>query len=268
MPRSVATLRVPYSTALGFRALQRNTRGADNVAVGAFALVDNSSGYRNTAIGTNALGSNTTGVLNTAIGADALTVSTGDGNTATGYETLHSNAKGSLNTALGYRALRNSTGKRNLAVGYQAGFNLSGGDDNIYLGNLGVANESSTIRLGQTPSQTLNFQSRTFIAGIRGVNVGGTGVQVVINSDGQLGTLPSSARYKHDIEDMRESSQGLYQLRPVTFRYKQDTPGQRQYGLIAEEVVKVYPELVTKGADGKVESVQYHELIPMLLNEV
>jgi trimeric autotransporter adhesin len=79
--------------------------------------------------------------------------------------------------------------------------------------------------------------------------------------------IASSARYKRDIHDMGERSQGLYQLRPVTFRYKQDTPGPRQYGLIAEEVVKVYPELVTKGADGKVESVQYHELIPMLLNE-
>jgi polyhydroxyalkanoate synthesis regulator phasin len=92
--------------------------------------------------------------------------------------------------------------------------------------------------------------------------------QVFINSDGQLGTLPYSARYKRDIRDMREGSEGLYQLRPVTFRYKRDPQGQRQYGLIAEEVAKVYPELVTKGADGKVESVQYHELIPMLLNEV
>src|SRR5262249_27924818 len=117
------------------------------------------------------------------------------------------------------------------------------------------------MRLGQAQCQT-----RTFIAGIYGVPVSGR--QVFINSDGQLGTLPSSARYKRDIQDMREGSQGVYQLRPVTFRYKQDTQGQQQYGLIAEEVAKVYPELVTKGADGKVESVQYHELIPMLLNEV
>src|SRR5262249_30484451 len=104
--------------------------------------------------------------------------------------------------------------------------------------------------------------------GIRGVAVGSSGVQVLINSNGQLGTLVSSARYKRDIQDMQDSSQGLYHLRPVRFRYKQDPNGQPQYGLIAEEVAKVYPELVTKGADGKMESVQYHELIPMLLNEV
>src|SRR5262249_51202138 len=89
-----------------------------------------------------------------------------------------------------------------------------------------------------------------------------------INSAGQLGIVASSARYKRDIRDMRDRSQGLYQLRPVTFRYKQDAQGQQQYGLVTEEVAKVYPELVTKGADGKVESVQYHELIPMLLNEL
>ena len=95
-----------------------------------------------------------------------------------------------------------------------------------------------------------------------------SGAQVTINNAGQLGIMASSARYKRDIQDMRASSQGLYQLRPVTFQYKHDPQRQQQYGLIAEEVVKVYPELVTKGADGKLEAVQYHELIPMLLNEV
>src|SRR5262249_51324359 len=174
---------------------------------------------------------------------------------------LYSNATGSYNTALGYQALYNSTGSRNLALGYNAGYKLTSGDKNIYVGNSGVASESATMRLGSA-------QTRTFITGIRGVHLGRTGVAVVINSSGQLGTLVSSARYKHDIQDMREGSQGLYHLRPVTFRYKQDAQGQQQYGLIAEEVAKVYPELVVKGADGKVESVQYHELIPMLLNEV
>jgi len=113
-------------------------------------------------------------------------------------------------------------------------------------------------------------QTRTFIAGVYGASLssGNSPVQVFIDKNGQLGKLPSSARYKKDVADMRDASQGLYQLRPVTFRYKQDPQGQQQYGLIAEEVAKVYPELVTKGADGKVEAVQYHELIPMLLNEV
>jgi len=110
-------------------------------------------------------------------------------------------------------------------------------------------------------------QTRTFIAGIFGKTASG-GSQVFINSSGQLGLLASSARYKRDIRAMGEQSQGLYHLRPVTFRYKQDAQGQQQFGLIAEEVAKVYPELVTRGTDGKVESVQYHQLIPMLLNEV
>src|SRR5207249_7425207 len=112
-------------------------------------------------------------------------------------------------------------------------------------------------------------QTRTFIAGIYSTTLAsGSPKAVYINSSGQAGVLASSARYKRDIHEMGESSQGLYQLRPVTFQYKQDPQGQRQYGLIAEEVAKVYPELVVWGAKGEAESVQYHELIPMLLNEV
>ena len=123
-----------------------------------------------------------------------------------------------------------------------------------------MASESTTLRLGQV-------QTRTFIAGIFGRTASG-GTQVFINSQGQLGTTLSSARYKRDIEEMGVESHGLLKLRPVTFRYKDDAEGQRQYGLIAEEVAKVYPELVVWGAKGEIESVQYHELIPMLLNEV
>src|SRR5262249_39692622 len=170
-----------------------------------------------------------------------------------GFAALFDNISGTYNTALGFQALSNSTGSRNTALGYNAGFHLTSGNKNIYLGNTGAASESNTMRLGQIVNQT-----RTFIARIRGVAVGSSGVQVLINSSGQLGTLVSSARYKRDIAVMGERSQGLYQLRPVTFRYKQDAQGQQQYGLVAEEVAKVYPELVTKGADGKVESVQYH----------
>jgi len=113
-------------------------------------------------------------------------------------------------------------------------------------------------------------QTRTFIAGVYNapLDSGNSSIQMFIDKNGQMGALPSSARYKRDIADMKDGSQGVYNLRPVTFRYKRDRQGQRQYGLIAEEVAQVYPELVTKEADGKVESVQYHELIPMLLNEV
>jgi hypothetical protein len=257
------------NTAIGAGALEFSTSGNFNTASGAFALYSNTSGD-NTADGYGALYSNTSGTFNTASGASALSLNTsGANNTASGYNTLSGNTGGSYNTALGYQALNNSTGSRNLALGYNAGYKLTSGDKNIYVGNSGVAaKESNTIRLGQAPNQ-----SRAFIAGIYGVAVGtGSPKPVYINGNGQLGTstavIVSSARYKRDIQDMRERSHGLYQLRPVTFRYKEDAQGQRQYGLIAEEVVKVYPELVTKGADGKVEGVEYQELIPMLLNEV
>jgi len=122
-----------------------------------------------------------------------------------------------------------------------------------------MATESNIMRLG-------GVQTQTFIAGITGVPV--TGSAVLISSTGQLGISASSIRYKRDIQPMGAHSRGLLQLRPVTFRYKQDAQGERQYGLIAEEVAKVYPELVTRGATGEIESVRYHEVIPMLLNEL
>jgi hypothetical protein len=257
------------NTAVGYSALKSNTAGAFNTALGLDALLSNTgdqdagTGSANTATGANALNQNTTGSGNTATGHQALSNNTaGYYNTATGWSVLTLNTTGSYNTALGYQALSNSTGSRNLALGYNAGVHLSSGDKNVYLGNTGATTESNTMRLGSA-------QTRTFVAGIYGASLSsGSPKAVYVNSSGQVGFLASAARYKRDIQDMREGSQGLYQLRPVTFRYKQDTQGQKQYGLIAEEVAKVYPELVTKGADGKVESVQYHELIPLLLNEV
>jgi hypothetical protein len=248
------------NTAYGNLALFADTTGFANTASGYQALANNTTGFANTASGVQALQQNTAGAANTASGDSALLFNTtGFANTATGVKALLRNSGGAYNTALGYQALYNSTGSRNLALGYNAGIHLSSGDKNIYLGSTGAGSESNTMRLGRG-------QTKTFIAGIAGVPI--SGAQVTINSSGQLGILTSSARYKRDIEDMRDSSQGVYQLRPVTFQYKHDPQGVRQYGLVAEEVAKVYPELVTKGADGKVESVQYHELIPMLLNEV
>jgi hypothetical protein len=156
----------------------------------------------------------------------------------------------------------NKTGGNNIALGQFAGFNLTSGSENIYVGTVNAASpgtESKTIRLGEG-------QTRTFVAGIGGTPLSGT--QVVVTGSGQLGILASSARFKRDIEAMGERTRGLFLLRPVTFRYKQDPRGTRQYGLIAEEVAKVYPELVTRGTDGKIVSVQYQELVPMLLNEL
>jgi len=231
-----------------------------NTGGGTGALISNSTGFNNTAYGVFGLENNTTGSANTVSGSRALQENTtGNNNTASGMRALHDNTTGNSNTALGYQALQKSTGNSNIAIGTNAGLNLKGGSSNIYLGNAGVASESKTMRLGSN-------QTRTFIAGIAGTRISGS--TVVIKSNGQLGTIISSARYKKDIQDMGEQSRKVLELRPVSFHYQQDPEGQQQYGLIAEEVDRVYPELVTHTAAGEAESIQYHALIPMLLNEL
>jgi hypothetical protein len=256
------------NTAVGFHALSVNVTGSDNTAVGESALFNN-DGVNNIAVGVKALEKNVDGGFNTAVGGRALEFLDVDNscriekvdctfNTAVGFEALQNGETGFNNTALGVGALFNSTGHDNTAVGQNAGQNLVSGNNNIYLRAFGFTSESNTMRLGRG-------QTSTFIAGIAGVPMSGN--TVMINSNGRLGVQMSSARYKRDIQTMGTRSQGLLQLRPVTFRYKDDEQGERHYGLIAEEVVKVYPELVTRGANGKVESVRYQELIPMLLNE-
>lgn len=253
------------NTATGTDALASNSIGSDNTALGAHALFNNTGGGGNTATGALALANNTTGNNNIATGrAGLLNNTTGNNNTALGYRTLEMNTAGNNNTALGFRALRNSTGSNNIAVGFESGINLNSGDNNIYLGSVGpdpaTGSESGTLRLGDT-------QTRVFIMGVAGTPVV-HGSAVVIDSYGQLGVKSSSARYKRDIETMGLSSQKLLQLRPVTFTYKEDPEKVRQYGLIAEEVAKVYPELVTHTPKGEVQGVDYETLIPMLLNEL
>jgi hypothetical protein len=275
-----------YNTAVGYDALSSNTSGHRNTAVGYFTLLANDKGFENTAIGLNALTYNTWGWANTAVGVRALfSNTTGQYNTATGHEALKynltglyntangwgalfSNTTGQKNTAVGEYALFSSSGNSNIAIGAQAGWYLKSGDNNIYLGNPGATTESNTMRLGTPydPSDRTG-QTSTFIAGITGTVIG-TGSTVVINNLGQLGIHPSSARYKRDIEPMGARSHAILKLRPVTFRYKQDVQGERQYGFSAEEVAKVYPELVMRDASGAIESVRYQEVIPMLLNEL
>jgi hypothetical protein len=235
--------------------------GQGNTGGGTGALGSNPTGGSNTAYGALALGSNTTGDGNTASGSDALfSNTTGANNIASGAGALASNTTGFQNTASGVLALnRNPTGANNIALGFQAGNNLTDGSANIYIGHPGGATESNTMRLGEA-------QTRTFIAGVAGVPV--SGAPVFISSTGQLGVQPSAARYKRDIDPIDVHSQGLFQLRPVTFRYRQDPQGERQYGLIAEEVATVFPELIIRGATGEVESVRYEALIPLLLNEL
>ena len=257
------------NSASGTQALQKNTTGSDNTATGANALLLNTTGAGNTASGSNALSSNTTGIGNTASGMSALrSNTTGNDNIASGDGALRFNTTGDFNVAIGANALLNSTtGDNNIAIGLQAGSNLTGGSNNIYIGNVGVTiPESSTIRIGQVT------QTRAFIAGIRGITTGSANaISVLVDSAGQLGTVSSSRRVKDDISDMGDASSKLMKLRPVTFHYKTDkNPKGRtlQYGLVAEEVAKVAPGLVARSADGRIETVYYQFLAPMLLNEV
>jgi hypothetical protein len=265
------------NTAVGFSALFSNTKGILNTAIGSAALFSNigngippeeqdSEGNENTAVGAAALGANTTGEANCAVGAGALVINTtGDSNTAVGVGALGDNATGRENTAVGIEALANCVnGTFNIALGDTAGDELRSGDNNIYIGNSGAATESHTIRIGD-PIDT----ERTFIAGISGVNEGGTISALYINTGGQLGTQPppSSRRFKKEIKPMDKVSEAILALKPVTFQYKSDNKNVPQFGLIAEDVAEVNPDLVMRDDTGEIYSVRYEQVNAMLLNE-
>jgi Chaperone of endosialidase len=254
------------NTAVGFDACRSTTSGFLNTALGSFALDANTTGSLNTAIGNGALPSNTTGNTNTAVGVDALDRNTtASANTAVGYEALFGTTTGGNNTALGANSLANTGGTNNIGIGVFAGANITNGSYNIDIGNSAPGNESNTIRIGNITRQTA-----AFLAGVNGATIS-SGTQVFVDASGQLGTLTSSVRFKEDIEPMGEASHDLMKLRPVTFRYKapyDDGSHTLQYGLIAEEVAKVYPELVQLDAKGQPLTVRYHSINVMLLNEL
>jgi hypothetical protein len=210
---------------------------------------------------------NTTGHSNTANGFQALAANTtAFQNTATGLQALFSNTTGHQNTAIGYIALLNNTiGNGNIALGHEAGENLTTGSNNIVIGAgvLGVAGESNTIRIGNSGTQVA-----TFIAGISGKTASG-GVAVYVNANGKLGTTVSSARFKEQIKPMDKASEAIHALKPVTFRYKEelDPEGIPQFGLVAEEVEKVNPDLVARDDKGEIYTVRYEAVNAMLLNE-
>ncbi len=224
---------------------------------------------KNTTAGTNALNSSS-GANNTAFGYEALYSNTaGKGNAAQGVNALFSNTTGIRNIGIGSNALYgNVGGSYNVALGFDAGYNQTTGNDNIYVNNAGVAGESQTLRLGTAGTAGV-IGSGILTAYIAGVNTSPvTGSAVYVTASGQLGVLASSERFKTDVETMSEARDKLAQLRPVVFKLKTDAQGTVQYGLIAEEVAKVYPELVIRGADGRIDGVRYEELAPMLLYKV
>ena len=252
-----------YNAAVGYNALYGNGSGSYGAALGSGALQANTSGAYNSATGYNALYLNTTGAQNSAVGSQALyTNNTGDYNAAVGVNALYKSVSGNYNVAMGRGALKsNTTGGNNIGVGHEAGTALTTGSNNIDIGSAGVAAESNVIRLG-----TVGRQTATYVAGIDGTAV--TGSAVYVSSTGRLGVVVSSERYKSDIAGMGARSAKLQQLRPVTLHLKTDPKGSIQYGLIAEEVAKVYPELVIRGEGGRIDGVRYDELAPMLLNEI
>ncbi len=253
------------NTAVGFDALSSNTTGFSNYAFGDDALPDNVTGNVNIAIGGRALWHNIDGSRNVAIGSSALAANTSaDGSVAVGHSAL-ANAFNGSNTAVGEQALTATTGSNNTALGYRAGVNVTIGLNNVHIANQGLLGDINTIKIG-----TAGTQTTAYLAGVRGVTVP-TGIPVIIGTDGQLGTTTSSRRFKQDIADMNDFSARLATLRPVTFRYTQPAADGSQpldYGLIAEEVAEVFPELAVRSADGQIETVAYHKLPALLLNEV
>jgi hypothetical protein len=255
-----------YNTANGDQALSSNTTADNNTATGVDALFSNTVGSENTASGAYALQNNTNGSSNTASGHRALySNTTGANNLATGAGALESNTQGIGNTAIGFLALfANTTGSGNIALGAGAGSGLSTGNSNIDIGNSGVPGESGTIRIGTDGTHTA-----THLAAVFGTFNVGNSEFVYVDPDGRLGTGPCARRFKTNIADMGAASDVLLSLRPVSFRYKPelDSKGYPQFGLIAEEVAEVNPDLVVRDAKGEIHSVRYEAVNAMLLNE-
>jgi trimeric autotransporter adhesin len=279
------------NAAVGSQALYHNTTGSDNTAIGNSALFNNTSGAGNAAVGNNAIEANQTGSFNTAMGGSALgSITTGFFNTAIGYQAIAANQTGGLNTGIGWAVLANNTsggantalgdlalllnrtGNDNIAFGDCAG-KATTGNNNIDIGNPGDSSDSNTIRIGNSvafedsPCQPHVRHTATYIAGISGVAVAGD--PVIVNSNGQLGVGSSSKRFKDEIKPMSDASQAILALKPVTFRYKGDLDPKRitRFGLVAEEVEKVNPDLVARDAQGKPYTVRYDAVNAMLLNE-
>jgi hypothetical protein len=266
-PGALATGTGHNNTAVGSGALQDHVTGGANSAFGVLALRSNVNGSNNTAVGAGALFSNTTGGNNVAIGADVLVSNTtGSMNVGVGTLALNDLTAGDRNVAIGeFAGLNLTTGSSNIFIGNQSGFTLTTGNDNLLIAHQGVPAESNTIRIG-TPGTHM----AAYLAGL----VGPVPNQVTVLIDpltGQLGYPISSARFKEQIAPIGESARRLQALRPVSFVYKPEfDAGARelQYGLIAEEVDEVMPELVARDADGRPQTVRYHALAPLLLAEI
>lgn len=268
-----------YTTAEGCKALQSLTSGLGNTAIGWYSLFSTTTGNfdtavgggalalnnadNNTAVGAGALLLNTTGANNTAVGTNALlSNNTGGQNTAIGRAALFNNTTGDNNTAIGLTALGSVTGQGNIGIGAFGGNNITTGEFNIEIFTPGTPADDRTIRIGDST------QTAAYIGGITGATVPG-GVAVIVGNDGHLGTVVSSKRFKDEIKPMDKTSEAIFALKPVTFRYKQqiDPKGIPNFGLVAEDVEKVNPDLVARDKEGNAYTVRYDQINAMLLNE-
>jgi hypothetical protein len=229
-----------FDTALGFRSLEKNTEGNFNTAIGAGALLFSTTANENTAIGAGAL----------LMNASAF-IGGGNGNTANGAFSLFQNSTGSFNTAIGDTTLfNNTTGSNNIALGDSAGS--------------GVTTANHAICIGAAGN---NINNSCYIGQVYGKSVGASGVPVVVDSGGKLGTITSSRRFKKEIKAIGTASEAVLALKPVTFQYKSDNTDTPQFGLIAEEVAAVNPDLVVRDENGEIYTVRYEAVNAMLLNE-
>ena len=286
MERSPSSATPPASrTRPRANALFNNTTGSGNTANGINALFSNTTGGINTAIGYQALFSNTTGVSNTATVLRLFNNTNGSSNTASGDSALCYNTEGSVNTANGVQALNsNTTGNANTANGYQALFHNITGINNTAVGSYALGNNTSgivNVALGSGAGSGVTTANGVISIGINGANVSdscyignmwnqpGGSQAVYVNSEGKLGAQVSSRRFKDEIKPMEQTSEVIYGLKPVSFRYKPEIEPTRPvgFGLIAEDVEKISPDLVTRGGDGKVNSVRHDAVNAMLLNE-
>ncbi len=282
-----------HNTVMGTQALLSNTTGSFNTAIGYLSMFINTTGQLNVAVGDTSMSNNVTGSQNVAVGVS--TFASGDNNVIIGYNAGNDgsqnigigasslfNIESDQNVAIGYGTMAgsSSTNGNNVALGYQALFNVQGGfnigigssagngstlatsDNNIYIANNGV-DESGAIRIGTNGTHTA-----CFIQGINGVTTGLAAVPVLVDGNGQLGTVSSSIRFKHDINEMASDSEIIYQLNPVTFVFNNDSSGAKQYGLIAEEVDQVFPAIVVRDPNGEPATVQYQVLPVLMLNEL
>jgi hypothetical protein len=259
-----------YNTAVGFFSLRGDSTGNFNTAIGVGTLLANTADD-NTATGAAALLSNSTGSGNTANGYQTLfNNTTGFGNMASGYQALYSNTGGILNTAFGALALTaNANGSNNTAIGQRTLFN-STGNDNTAIGSLagsGITG-SSNVCIGANVSGDPGVSNACYIGGIF-VQTSAGGAPVFVNVHNQLGTMTSSKRFKEEIKPVDKASEALFELKPVTFHYRKeiDPKGTSQFGLVAEDVEKVNPDLVVRDKEGKPYSVRYDQVNAMLLNE-